>query len=133
MQQPKDLTGKQFGLLVTLYRQKDRGRSKWLCQCRCGVQKLIRQEDLIRGRTKSCGCARLQLKRAKAEKKFSLVNKRFGRLLVLWKSKTKIGRAMTWDCMCTCGGLISVAGTSLRIGKIVDCGNHIFEEDKNGN
>jgi hypothetical protein len=130
MREAKDLTSKQFGVLVALYREMDRGRSKWVCQCRCGKRKLIRQEDLLTGKTKSCGCARLQLKKAKAERKYSLVNRRFGCLLVLWKSRTKKGRAMMWDCRCVCGNMVSVAGTNLRLEKIKDCGNHIFEEDK---
>ena len=133
MRELKNLTSKQFGLLVALYRKKDGGRSKWLCQCRCGRQKLIRQDDLLRGRTRSCGCVRLQLKRANAEKKFRLINQKFGKLLVLWKSKKKNGRSMTWDCRCDCGKVVPVTGTSLRIGKVRDCGNHSLKEEINGN
>jgi len=118
----KNLASRQFGLLVALYRQDEGGRSKWLCQCRCGKQKPVRQEDLLSGRTRSCGCATLQLKRAKAEKRYSLVNQKFGRLLVLWKSKTRTGRSMVWDCRCDCGKVIPVAGTSLRTGETKSCG-----------
>ena len=28
----------------------------WLCRCECGNTKVVRQEALISGRTKSCGC-----------------------------------------------------------------------------
>lgn len=122
MRQPVDLASKQFGLLIALHRKVEGGRSKWLCQCRCGNQRLVRQQDLLTGRTRSCGCARLQLKQAKAEKKYSLVNQRFGRLLVLWKSKSKTGRSMTWDCRCDCGNIVRVTGTNLRTGKTKNCG-----------
>lgn len=122
MRQPKDLTSKQFGLLVALYRKTEGGRSKWVCQCRCGKQKMVRQEDLLNGRTKSCGCSQLQLMKAKAEKRYSLVNRKFGRLLVLWKSKNKTSRSMIWDCRCDCGKVIPVAGTKLRTGKVRSCG-----------
>lgn len=122
MREQKNLASKQFGLLVALHRQDEDGRIKWLCQCRCGNRKPVRQEDLISGRTRSCGCARLQLKRAKAEKKYSLVNHRFGRLLVLWKSKAKSGRSMIWDCRCDCGKVVPVTGTNLRTGKTKSCG-----------
>ena len=133
MRKVKDLASKQFGLLVALCRKSEGGRSKWLCQCRCGVQKLVRQEDLLKGKSKSCGCARLQFKRVKAERKYSLVNKMFGSLLVLWKSKTTVakrGRSMMWDCRCDCGRIISVAGTGLRVEKIENCGNHFEEENR---
>ena len=122
MRQQLDLTSKQFGLLVAHHRTVEGGRVKWLCHCRCGKQKFIRQGDLVSGRTRSCGCARLRLKQAKAEKKYSLVNHRFGRILVLWKSKTKAGRSMLWDCRCDCGKVLPITGTNLRTGKVKNCG-----------
>lgn len=122
MREKKNLASRQFGLLIALRRQDEGGRTKWLCQCRCGKQKPVRQEDLLNGRTKSCGCAQLRLKQAKAEKKYSLVNQKFGRLLVLWKSKTKSGRSMVWDCRCDCGEVVPVTGTSLRTGETKSCG-----------
>jgi hypothetical protein len=123
VRQPVDLASKQFGLLVALHKVVEGGRSKWLCQCRCGKQKSVRQGDLLNGRTRSCGCARLRLKQAKAEKKYSLVNQRFGRLHVLWKSKSKkSGRSMIWDCQCDCGKIVPVTGTNLRTGKTKHCG-----------
>lgn len=122
MRVSRNLTSKQFGLLIALYREVDAGRSKWVCHCRCGKQVKVRQEDLISGRSKSCGCAREQLKSAKAEKKYSLVNHKFGRLLVLWKSKSKTSRSMIWECRCDCGRVLLVTGTHLRNGKMKSCG-----------
>ena len=29
---------------------------QWLCQCECGKTKIVRQEALLNGRTRSCGC-----------------------------------------------------------------------------
>ena len=118
----KNLASRQFGLLVALSRIREGGRSKWLCHCRCGEQVKVRQEDLLYGRSKSCGCATEQLKRAKAEKKYSLVNQKYGRLLVLWKGKKRTSRSMMWECRCDCGKVIRVAGTSLRTGKTYSCG-----------
>ena len=122
VRQFENLVGKQFGLLIALARIREGGRSKWVCSCRCGGQTKVRQADLVKGRTKSCGCVQLKLKQAKAEKKYSLVNQRFGKLLVLWKGKKRNGRSMVWDCRCDCGALVSVIGSNLRSGKTKSCG-----------
>lgn len=56
-----DLTGKTFGMLTVLSRDKDAPHQtkvipRWLCQCRCGEKKVIRGASLRYGRTTSCGC-----------------------------------------------------------------------------
>lgn len=32
------------------------GKTKWLCSCECGGQKVVYRSSLIHGITKSCGC-----------------------------------------------------------------------------
>ena len=125
MRDSNELASKQFGLLIALSQVTEDGRNKWVCQCRCGNKATIRQEDLLSGRSKSCGCITMQLKQAKAEKKFSLVNRKFGRLAVLWKTKTPStgsSRSIRWDCRCECGKVVSVAGNRLRAGTTKSCG-----------
>lgn len=53
-----DITGQRFGRLTVLEfaGQGKKGRSKWLCQCDCGGQKVVNRCDLQSGGTKSCGC-----------------------------------------------------------------------------
>ena len=54
--------GVRVGKLVMLERRPKNGRIFWLCQCDCGNQKEIRQDNLsagargIKGGTRSCGC-----------------------------------------------------------------------------
>ena len=130
MRSPNDLRGKQFGLLVALRRERVDRRTKWLCQCRCGKQVSVREEHLLTGSSKSCGCAASQIKKAKNEKKYGLVNQRFGKLHVLWRTKgpkKTQGRSMKWDCRCDCGKIVSVAGHSLRTGRTRSCGCLQFE------
>jgi len=53
-----DLTGRRFGKLVVIKyvgNNKWRG-SKWLCECDCGIEKVVVRSSLIGGHTKSCGC-----------------------------------------------------------------------------
>lgn len=53
----KDLTGQKFGRLIALYRLRNtNGRTKWLCVCECGNLVEPTQNNLQRGKTKSCGC-----------------------------------------------------------------------------
>lgn len=54
----KNITQQRFGRLIALLPQgKDNhGMYRWLCQCDCGREKVVRSSDLIQGKTKSCGC-----------------------------------------------------------------------------
>ena len=54
-----ELIGKKFGKLQVVaftHMSKD-GRSMWRCQCDCGKQKIVPGSNLVRGDSKSCGCA----------------------------------------------------------------------------
>lgn len=52
-----DLTGQRFGRLTVIKRAPNKGRrTVWLCECDCGTEKEIRQEDLRSNKTVSCGC-----------------------------------------------------------------------------
>jgi len=55
----KDLTSKRFGMLVVLCQaQSIKERTRWVCRCDCGEEKVIYATHLVRGNTKSCGCNR---------------------------------------------------------------------------
>lgn len=50
-----DLTGKQYGKLTVLAKDKD-DPTKWICRCECGNIKSITGYNLYNGITSSCGC-----------------------------------------------------------------------------
>ena len=52
--------GKSIGWLTILeYSHTDiYSRKFWKCDCRCGSQTIVRESDLKRGHTRSCGCMR---------------------------------------------------------------------------
>jgi len=56
-----DLINKKFGLLTVIEyvdKAKSRGKTIWKCKCECGTIKLIQDNHLKSGNTKSCGCLR---------------------------------------------------------------------------
>ena len=58
----KDLTGQLFGNLTVIERvgSDNHNNALWLCQCKCGVKKIIPGQSLIKGQSKSCGCIKSQ-------------------------------------------------------------------------
>lgn len=61
----KDLVGQKFGKLTVVSRGNDYispGRHKhhaqWHCVCECGNKTLVSSNQLLSGKTKSCGCLR---------------------------------------------------------------------------
>ncbi len=54
----KDLSGQKFGRLTVLGR--GHLQSRWRCECACGNQCIARNDALLSGRTKSCGCFRAE-------------------------------------------------------------------------
>jgi hypothetical protein len=55
-----DLTGRTFGKWVVLPRdglESNYRDGKWLVQCECGRLRVVAGQDLLSGRSSSCGCA----------------------------------------------------------------------------
>ena len=66
----KDLTGQRFGRLVVLGLADvpDRkGFIFWRVKCDCGTEKIIMQNNIIYGQTRSCGCLANEMRSARAE------------------------------------------------------------------
>lgn len=61
------LVGEQFGrLTVVAYEGTDKHqKSTWLCSCVCGSKKIIGGAALRSGKTKSCGCVRVEMMQQK--------------------------------------------------------------------
>lgn len=68
----KDLTGKPFHFLTVRVRVENRpehhGQSSWECECACGKVVVVASASLRKGRTKSCGCKKLELNRVASTK-----------------------------------------------------------------
>lgn len=55
----ENLLGQKFNRLLVIAEAEPQGKKKqsaWLCLCNCGIEKIIKSEELKSGGTKSCGC-----------------------------------------------------------------------------
>lgn len=115
----QDLKNQKFNNLTAL---QYKGNSKWLWQCDCGKQKIIRAYDVKSGKTKSCGCIKSKIITEKNKKNINnLIGQRFGRLIVIQQTESRRGHA-TWICKCDCGKIKAVVGSDLLNGDIKSCG-----------
>lgn len=59
-----DLRGKKFGYWEVLDKPHKliKRHTHWKCRCVCGKEKYVKQDSLVGGRSKSCGCKKTQLR-----------------------------------------------------------------------
>ena len=97
----KNLTGKIFERLTVLKFIPDKTtQTRWECQCSCGNTTIVTTSQLNSGKTKSCGCFRVEDMEKRMAKKSYLnkdeyINKKYGRLTILKLSKGKNGNTCT--------------------------------------
>jgi len=119
-----DLTGQRFGRLLAIERIYVKyKRTKYKCVCDCGKPTIVEGTNLVRGKTRSCGCYEIECRESRY---VDLTGRKFGKLLVL--KKNMIGKKSKYDCLCDCGNKTSVLGESLQSGGTTSCGcNHHLE------
>lgn len=101
--------GQTFNQLTILENAKS--RDKVLCRCSCGVEKRIRQNDVVVGGVKSCGCLNdLKKKSHKGEK--------FNKLTILEDG----GAVDNVLCLCECGNTRRIRQASVTFGLTTSCG-----------
>ena len=110
----KELVGKKFGRLEILAEGKT--SQYCICKCDCGNIGGYYISNVVSGKTQSCGC--FQKERVREILEEDLTGQRFGRWLVIEKSKES-GKCV---CECDCGTIRAVAKHSLKIGESISCG-----------
>lgn len=117
-----DLTGQRFGRLVVIEQaQRKNGQTAWSCRCDCGGTKITTTGLLRRGECRSCGC--LQKERASRTRSLDLINKRFGRLVVVERlGRIKNNPNVYWKCLCDCGKYTEVVTGRLGNKNTQSCG-----------
>jgi len=95
------------------------GKKRWLVKCICGKEKIVSQEALAAGRSKSCGCKRGR----------DLTGQVFGNLTVIMKA-VRGDKVRGWVCKCICGNQTLIRAQSLIKGDTTSCGCVGLEKKK---
>ena len=119
-----DLTNQEFNNWKVISRAPNnpRGETMWLCECKCGTQKIVQGYSLRKGLSKSCGC--LQKSIVSAQNFEDLTGQVFNHLKVIeYAGKDKSNKSL-WKCECDCSAktMIIVRGADLKSGKTSSCG-----------
>ena len=114
------MIGKEFynWTVIAPGKKDSRNRTHWLCQCKCGSIRNIRQDNLKNGQSKSCGCLN-----GKSTNTIDLTNQTFGKLIGLYPTeKQYIDDSVIWRFRCECGNEIEAPGWRVKNGHISSCG-----------
>lgn len=82
----RDLKNQKFGKLTVIEKcNKDKyHRNQWLCQCECGNKKIILEQSLLSGATKSCGCLQKNIVKNFAKLNFTKHSQSKTRIYNIW-------------------------------------------------
>ena len=111
-----DLKGMRFGKLLVIHQAESTSNNaaRWVCQCDCGNQVIVRSRSLRTGKVNNCGC--------ETPRFYDLTGKRFGKLTVIEKAQPQLDGKTRWICQCDCGNICTKHSINLRNGVAVDCG-----------
>lgn len=122
----RNLINQTFGKLTVISElpKEERPNPKkvyWRCLCECGNLTLVQASNLTNGHTTSCGCKRAEVMSLNMSS--NLINKKFGKLLVVEKTDIRYGDGcIVWKCQCECGNIAYVNTNSLKREDIISCG-----------
>ena len=111
----RDLTGQRFGRWTVVERDTE-NPGFYFCRCDCGTERSVLGKNLVRGGSRSCGCARKKPS-GRNRKLNSLVGQRFGKLTVVEMLPDEKCR-----CICDCGNEKITGTANLRKGGTSSCG-----------
>lgn len=139
-------TGDQFNRWTVIREVKKRDNKRMMeCRCSCGWLGQVRVQDLVQGRSRSCGCLRDEeqsLSRkgkmpeyvhGKRMKKVSspficygyfedLAGQKFNRWTVIKRVQNNNDKKVTYQCECDCGWIGNVPARDLKTGHSKSCG-----------
>lgn len=117
----EDLSGRRFGRLTVIRRTETKSnRTRWICRCDCGQEKIVTSRDLKSGRVKSCGCL---YRDRRGNNRKDLTGRVFGRLTALYPTERRDSHGVIyWLCQCDCGNQTEATVSSLLNGTCKSCG-----------
>ena len=117
-----DITGQKFGRLIAIEpieKRATNGGIRWDCICECGNHVYPTINNLKRGHTTSCGCAKEDFIESC---KLDIIGKRFGKLIVIEDTTTKDDKRRKVKCQCDCGNEHICSVIDLTTGHTMSCG-----------
>ena len=118
------MINKKFNMLtvISLVKKDNKNRKYFLCKCDCGNEKVIRSDSFTTGKTKSCGCLKIEkVKQQGFKNSKDITNNRYGKLIAI-KRLDKKSNGYNWLCKCDCGNECVVRIGQLTTGKTKSCG-----------
>lgn len=117
-----EMTGRRFGRLVVLRRGPTAtGGAHWICECDCGCTTRVGGLHLRSGKTRSCGCLRIDTEERHSPL-IDITGRRFGRLTVLRRAPNGRNWVARWVCSCDCGTIREIRAAVLHAGITLSCG-----------
>jgi hypothetical protein len=125
-----DITNKRFGKLVAKnFIGKDKfGLSLWNCVCDCGNERIVTLNRLRHKKDKIISCKKCN---SITRRKYNLLNKKFGKLLVIELIYDENKKIHLWKCKCDCGNFKNIPSYNLTHGCATSCGCMKKQRGKN--
>ena len=127
-----DLTGQKFGNYTVIRKvESPDNRSRWLCECKCGKQKIIPTCVLRSGKVKQCVKCHNKERAINDLEDFS--GKKIDKLLVIRpidvSNDPNYPKSTAWECLCDCGNITIKTPNQLRKNMHLNCGCDIGHKD----
>lgn len=121
-----NLLGQSFGELTVIERAENTidNKARWKCKCSCGKERIVKSDDLRKGKITSCGCKN-------SSRSKDLKGQKFDRLTVIEFAGLDNNKKALWKCQCDCGNEKIVRGSDLTSHKIHSCGCYKTEKNMN--
>lgn len=117
-----DLTGQTFGNWKVLKRDPNNSRN-YICECSCGTVRSVDKNTLKNGKSKSCGCLKIQHCKENNEKAANEhIGEKYGKLTIVDYTLNENEHVYYYKCKCECGNETIVKGNNLFSGNTTSCG-----------
>ena len=120
--QKHDISGQRFGRLIAIESIEERasnGGVRWKCLCDCGNYTYPTMNNLKRGHTTSCGCAKEDFLESC---KIDIRDRRYGKLVIIDELPHDTKERRIVKCRCDCGNEHICKLTDLTTGHTMSCG-----------
>ena len=112
---PVSLIGNRYGFLTVVRKaepipEREGCEPDWICRCDCGKERIVKENSLRSGHTRSCGCLTGKMR----------AGSRFGKLTLLSRAPER-HKMRYWNCRCDCGRKLTVSADTLFRASNICC------------